>query len=86
MLEIGAVTLQHLLETGSSLALLDIREHGEYNRAHIAGSSSLPRRLLDHRILRLVPGKRTQVVVCDDTALRARLAAKTLERLGGSPC
>jgi rhodanese-related sulfurtransferase len=82
MLEIGAATLQHLLETGSTLALLDVREHGEYNSAHIAGASSLPRRLLEHRIQRLVPGKRTQIVVCDDTGVRARLAAKTLERLG----
>jgi rhodanese-related sulfurtransferase len=82
MLEIGAVTLQHLLETGSTVALLDVREHGEYNSAHIPGASSLPRRLLEHRIERLVPGKQTQIVVCDDTGLRARLAAKTLERLG----
>ena len=82
MLEIGAVTLQHLLETGSTLALLDVREHGEYNSAHIPGASSLPRRLLEHRIERLVPGKQTQIVVCDDTGVRARLAAKTLERLG----
>ena len=86
MLEIGAVTLQHLLETGSTLALLDVREHGEYNSAHIPGASSLPRRLLEHRIERLVPGKQTQVVVCDDTGLRARLAAKTLERLGYESC
>jgi rhodanese-related sulfurtransferase len=82
MLEIGAVTLQHLLDTGSTLALLDVREHGEYNSAHIPGASSLPRRLLEHRIERLVPGKQTQIVVCDDTGVRARQAAKTLERLG----
>jgi len=82
MLEIGAVTLQHLLETGSTVAVLDVREHGEYNSAHIPGASSLPRRLLEHRIERLVPGKQTQIVVCDDTGVRARLAAKTLERLG----
>ena len=84
MLEIGAVTLQHLLETGSTLAVLDVREHGEYNSAHIPGASSLPRRLLEHRIERLVPGKQTQIVVCDDTGVRARLAAKTLEQLGYS--
>jgi len=82
MLEIGADTLQHLLETGSTLAALDVREHGEYNSSHIAGTSSLPRRLLEHRIRLLVPGMRTQIVVCDDTGVRARLAAKTLERLG----
>jgi rhodanese-related sulfurtransferase len=82
MLEIGAATLQHLLETGSTLAALDVREHGEYNSSHIAGTSSLPRRLLEQRIQRLVPGKGTQIVVCDDTGVRARLAAATLERLG----
>jgi rhodanese-related sulfurtransferase len=82
MLEIAAVTLQHLLETGSTVAVLDVREHGEYNSAHIPGASSLPRRLLEHRIQRLVPGKETQIVVCDDTGIRARLAAKTLEQLG----
>ena len=82
MREIGAATLQHLMDTGSTLAVLDVREHGEYNPAHIAGASSLPRRLIEHRIERLVPGKRTQVVLCDDTGVRARLAARTLERLG----
>jgi len=82
MLEIAAATLQHLLETGSTVAVLDVREHGEYNSAHIPGASSLPRRLLEHRIQRLVPGKETQIVFCDDTGVRARLAAKTLERLG----
>jgi rhodanese-related sulfurtransferase len=82
MLEIGAVTLQHLLDQGSTLALLDVREHGEYNRAHIPGSSSLPRRLIEHRVWRLVPGEQTQIVVCDDTGVRARLAAKTLARVG----
>src|SRR5215213_10970991 len=82
MREIGAATLQQLMESGSTLAVLDVREHGEYNPAHIAGASSLPRRLLEHRIHRVVPGKRTPVILCDDTGLRARLAARTLERLG----
>ncbi|MCC7369164.1 MAG: sulfurtransferase [Chloroflexi bacterium] len=82
MLDIGADTLQHLLQTGSTLALLDVREHGEYNRAHIPGASALPRRLIEHRIRQLVPGRQTQIVLCDDTGLRSRLAAKTLERLG----
>jgi len=72
MREIGAATLQHLMDTGSTLAVLDVREHGEYNPAHIAGASSLPRRLIEHRIQRLVPGKRTQVVLCDDTGVRKK--------------
>ena len=82
MREIGAATLQHLLDSGSTLALLDVREHGEYNPAHIPGATSLPRRLIEHRIRQLVPGRQTQVVLYDNTGLRARLAATTLERLG----
>jgi rhodanese-related sulfurtransferase len=80
--EITAATLAHLLETGSTLALIDVREPGEYNLAHIAGASSVPRRQLEARTGRLVPFRGVQVVVCDDTGRRAALAARTLERMG----
>ncbi len=82
MREIGAATLQYLFDERSTVAVLDVREHGEYNHAHIPGTTSLPRRLIEHRIGRLVPGRQTQIVVVDDTGVRARLAAKTLARLG----
>lgn len=77
-------TLRHLLERGSTLALLDVREHGEYNAAHIPGASSLPRRLIEFRLSRLVPCPGVQIVVCDDDGRRARLAARTIERMGHS--
>ena len=80
--EIAAATLAHLLETGSTLALIDVREHGEYNLAHIPGASSVPRRQLETRVGRLVPFRGEQVVVCDDTGRRAALAARTLVRMG----
>ena len=80
--EIDAVTLAHLLETGSALALIDVREHGEYNLAHIPGSSSVPRRQLEARMNRLVPFRGVQVVVCDDDGRRAALAAGTLAQMG----
>src|SRR5262245_9238378 len=79
--EIAAATLAHLLETGSALALIDVREHGEYNAAHIPGSSLVPRRQLETRMGRLAPYRGVQVVVCDDDGRRAVLAARTLERL-----
>ena len=75
-------TLAQLLETGSTLALIDVREHGEYNLAHIPGASSVPRRQLEARAGRLIPFRGAQVVVCDDTGRRALLAARTLERMG----
>jgi rhodanese-related sulfurtransferase len=79
---IAAATLQHLLETGSTLALLDVRELGEYDAAHIPGASCLPRRLIEFRLARLVPCTGVQVAVCDDDERRARLAAQTVERMG----
>ena len=80
--EIAPATLVHLLDTDSALALIDVREHGEYNLAHIPGSSSVPRRQLEARMGRLVPFRGVQVVVCDDDGRRAALAARTLERMG----
>jgi rhodanese-related sulfurtransferase len=80
--EIAAAVLAKLLDEGSTLALIDVREHGEYNLAHIAGSSSVPRRQLEARIGRLVPYRGVPVIVCDDNGRRAALAAATLERMG----
>src|SRR5215831_13457321 len=80
--EIAVAALAYLLDTGATLALLDVREHGEYNAAHIPGASSVPRRQLEDRMGRLVPFRGVQVVVCDDDGRRAALAARTLERMG----
>ena len=80
--EIAPATLAHLLDTNSALALIDVREHGEYNQAHIPGSTSVPRRQLESRMDRLVPFRGVQVVLCDDNGRRAALAARTLERMG----
>src|SRR3954466_15845047 len=76
--------LDYLFQIESTFALLDVREQGEYNTAHIPGSSSLPRRLIEFRVERLVPCKSVQVVLCDDDGQRARLAGQTLERAGYS--
>jgi rhodanese-related sulfurtransferase len=80
--EIAPATLHHLIERGSTLALLDVREPGEYNTAHIPGASLLPRRQIEFRLERLVPARGVQVVLCDDDGRRARLAANTVERMG----
>src|SRR5688572_4945467 len=80
--EITAAALASLLDSNATLALIDVREHGEYNLAHIAGASSVPRRQLEARMGRLVPFRGAPVVVCDDTGRRAALAAATLERMG----
>jgi rhodanese-related sulfurtransferase len=80
--EISPADLAELQRSGRSHALIDVREPGEYNLAHIPGASSVPRRQLEARMGRLVPLRRVHVVVCDDTGRRAALAARTLERMG----
>jgi rhodanese-related sulfurtransferase len=79
---ISAAELATLLDSHATLALIDVREHGEYNLAHISGASSVPRRQLEARVGRLVPFRDVNIVVCDDTGRRAGLAARTLERMG----
>src|SRR5437667_12658004 len=77
-------TLDFLFEINSTFAVVDVREYGEYNTAHIPGASALPRRLIEFRFPRLVPSRTVQVVVCDDDGRRAWLAAQTLEAAGYS--
>src|SRR6266699_7042166 len=77
-----AAALKSLLDARGTCALIDVREPGEYNDAHIPGASLVPRRQLDFRLGRLVPFTGTQVIVCDDDGRRAALAAATLEGMG----
>jgi rhodanese-related sulfurtransferase len=74
--------LRRLLEGRSQLALIDVREAGEYNSSHIPGASPLPRRHLEFLMAHAVPCPGTPIVVADDDGRRAALAAATLERMG----
>ena len=77
-------SLDALLNGNTQFALIDVRETGEYNNAHIPGASLIPRRDLETQIADAVPHAATPVVLCDDDGRRATLAAETLERLGYS--
>jgi rhodanese-related sulfurtransferase len=74
--------LQKRIEAGTPMALIDIREHGEYNAAHIPGASSVPRRLLESTLARLVPTPHIPIVLYDDDGRRAMLAAETVSAMG----
>jgi rhodanese-related sulfurtransferase len=80
--EITPEDLAELQRSDASHALIDVREPGEYNLAHIPGASSVPRRQLEARMGRLVPLRGVPVVVCDDTGRRGALGARTLEAMG----
>ena len=81
---ISPQSLDALLKGDTPFALIDVREAGEYNNAHIPGASLISRRDLEAQIAAAVPHSATPVVLCDDDARRATFAAATLERLGYS--
>ena len=70
------------MSAGTPMALIDVREHGEYNAAHIPGASSVPRRMLEYVIRQLVPTGHVPMVVYDDDGRRALLAATMLHDMG----
>src|SRR5207247_2626195 len=57
-------------------------EKAAYERGHIYRATSLPRRLLEFRLLTLVPVRATPLVVCDEDGRLAALALPTLGEMG----
>ena len=68
---INSKALSDLLASDRPHALLDVREHGEFNAAHIHGASWLPRRRVEMDARVLAPSNGTLLVVCDDDGRRA---------------
>ena len=74
--------LRSLLAGPAEVALLDVRDHGEYNTAHIPGATWLPRRRIEVHAQTILPYTGSIVVVYCDGGTRSALAAATLERMG----
>ena len=80
---VEAKTLKRWLGEGAELALLDVREHGQYGESHLFFGIPLPYSRLELDAPRLVPRRSARVVVYDDGALGvAELAARRLAAIG----
>ena len=84
MQSIEANQLKQWVHDGYELALLDIREHGEYGEAHLFFAASLPYSALELEIFRLVPLKSTRMVIYGSGLSEnvTKAAASALEQLG----
>ncbi len=87
--QISARALKAALHDGGEIALLDVREHGQYGEGHPFLAVPLPYSRLEIGILRLVPRRRTRIVLYDDgpqgaSAGVALMAARRLAALGYS--
>ncbi|HTH76802.1 MAG TPA: rhodanese-like domain-containing protein [Trinickia sp.] len=79
---VDAPTLKGWLRDGAEIALIDVREHGQYGEAHLFHGVPLPYSRLELEIGRLVPRLSVRVVLYDADGAVSRDAAARLVELG----
>ncbi len=82
--EVDASETARLLASDQPPALVDVREHDEWDEGHIAGAVHVTRGNLESRIEQAVPNRDHPVVLYCASGNRSAFAAKTLEELGYS--
>lgn len=80
--EISPYILQTYVHDGAEIALLDVREHGQYGESHLFFAVSTPYSRLELDVVRLAPRRSVRMVLVDDDGKLAYLAASRLEALG----
>ena len=80
--KIEASTLKSMIRDGAELALLDVREEGQFGVGHMLYAIPLPYSTLEMRLAGLVPRRSTRVVVVDDGDGVAERAAQRMTAVG----
>ena len=80
--KVDARTLKTWLSDGSEIALLDVREHGQFGTGHLFFSASLPYSRFETCVTTLVPNPAVRMVLCDNGDGVAERAAKRAAALG----
>lgn len=81
---IAGETLQRWLQDSNELALLDVREHGQYGEGHPFFAVNAPYSRLEVEVVRLVPRRDCRIVLIDNDGALAPLAEARLAALGYS--
>ncbi len=74
--------LKNMLHDGGELALLDVREEGQFGEGHLLFATPLPYSRLEIGIGALVPRKSARIVLCDDGDGVAERAVQRLNAIG----
>lgn len=83
MKTLAPAQLKAMLHDGGEIALLDVREAGEFGESHLLFATPLPYSRLEIDIGTLVPRKSVRIVLCDDGATGvSTLAARRLRAAG----
>lgn len=80
---VSPAELKSMLHDRAEIALLDVREAGQFGESHLLFATPLPYSRLELDIFQLVPRRSARIVVCDDGVLGvAERAAARLRDLG----
>lgn len=74
--------LKNMLHDGKELAMLDVREEGQFGEGHMLFATPLPYSRLELGIAALVPRKGARIVLCDDGDGVAERGVKRLNAVG----
>ena len=80
--EIDAATLKKWLSDGHEVALLDVREHGQYGEGHLFFAVPLPYSVFELRLSALVPNSDVRMVLYDNDDGVAGRAARRASAIG----
>ena len=70
MENIDAKTLKAMINDGEELALLDVREDGQFGEGHLLFANPLPYSVLETRIDARVPRRSTRIVLVENQCAR----------------
>jgi rhodanese-related sulfurtransferase len=81
---VSPTALRGMLDDGSELALIDVREELIFSQGHLLLARSAPLSRLELKFAALVPRRSTRIVLCDDNDGLVERAAAVLARNGYS--
>jgi len=73
--------LKNALHDGREIALIDVREDGQFGEGHLLFATPVPYSRLEWNIAVLVPRKGTRIVLCDDDGAEDGVAQRAAARL-----
>ena len=79
---ITAEAAKKIMDSGEKVVILDVREQGEYDEGHIAGSILIPYTEIENKAQEMLPDKDKQILVYCRSGRRSKIAAKILSKLG----
>lgn len=79
---IDAATLKTWLSDGREIALLDVREHGQYGEGHLFFAVPLPYSVFELKLSALVPNPRVRLVLYDNADGIAERALRRARDMG----